>query len=208
MGCCTRVPEIRPLKHNHLSKRSFACISFECSPLLRYYNHPIEVSMTGSSGERHFASVSSSLPAIRPGSLQYSQRLGWLSFLLKTKADAQAVIWVREHCHGAEPRNVRAIWLDFAPYVFLRPPQNIAIEVCIHVLSWRNKFLMHDALTVRKTTFIWECLEPVVLSCVAVNLAPSTEITEASSRVRIREPKIRHQQWGCRWGWARFRSAP
>jgi hypothetical protein len=39
----------------------------------------------------------------------------------------------------------------FAPDVFFQPPQNTAIEVSIHGLSWWNKFLMHDAFSVKQT---------------------------------------------------------
>jgi hypothetical protein len=39
----------------------------------------------------------------------------------------------------------------FVPDVVPQPPQNIAIEVSIHGLSWWNKFLKHDAFSVKKT---------------------------------------------------------
>jgi hypothetical protein len=40
-------------------------------------------------------------------------------------------------------------WM-FVPDVFPQPPQNIAIDISIHGLSWRNRFLMHNAFIIKK----------------------------------------------------------
>jgi hypothetical protein len=34
--------------------------------------------------------------------------------------------------------------------VFPQSPQNFSTEFCVHHLAWWNKFLMHDALKVKK----------------------------------------------------------
>jgi hypothetical protein len=40
------------------------------------------------------------------------------------------------------------VWM-FAPDVFPHSPQDVAIEFSIHRLSWWNKFIMHDAFSVK-----------------------------------------------------------
>jgi hypothetical protein len=62
-------------------------------------------------------------------------------------------------------------WM-FAPDVFPQPPQNIAIEISIHGVSWWNKFLMRNAYK-NKSTLISHCFNLVKLSRVAVNLVSS-----------------------------------
>jgi hypothetical protein len=44
--------------------------------------------------------------------------------------------------------DVPLVW-TFVLDVFPHSPQNIAIEFSIHRLSWWNKFLMHDAFSVK-----------------------------------------------------------
>jgi hypothetical protein len=39
----------------------------------------------------------------------------------------------------------------FALDVFLQVPQNTATEVCIHDLSWWDKFLVHNVFSAKKT---------------------------------------------------------
>jgi hypothetical protein len=41
------------------------------------------------------------------------------------------------------------VWM-FALDVFPQSPQNVAVEFSLHRLSWWNKFLMHDAFSVKK----------------------------------------------------------
>jgi hypothetical protein len=57
------------------------------------------------------------------------------SFLLKSKTATQGVKCGWARCHGVGPRNCCATGLDIVPDVFPHPPQNIVIEVSIHVLS-------------------------------------------------------------------------
>jgi hypothetical protein len=48
------------------------------------------------------------------------------------------------------PRIVAQLNWMFALDVFPQPPQNIATDVSNHDLSCWNKFLMHDAVSVKK----------------------------------------------------------
>jgi len=40
------------------------------------------------------------------------------------------------------------------PNVLLQSPQSVSIEFSIHCFSWWNKFLIHDAFSVKKQTKI------------------------------------------------------
>jgi hypothetical protein len=42
----------------------------------------------------------------------------------------------------------------FAPNIFSQTPQNIAVDVSIHDLSWWNKFIMYCVFSIKKSTFI------------------------------------------------------
>jgi hypothetical protein len=63
----------------------------------------------------------------------------------------------------------------FAPDVSPQPPQNIAVQLSIQPLSWRNKFRFHDAFSVKrnKPTFIWHRFDLVKPRWIAVNLPSS-----------------------------------
>jgi hypothetical protein len=69
-------------------------------------------------------------------------------------------------------------WM-FVPDVFPQPPQNIAVEVSIHCLSWCNKFLTHDAFIWGGINTYFHCFE-LVLPWVMVDLASSAEMIASS----------------------------
>ena len=161
MWCYPQVPEIPPTYRNLYSPHPL-----RSSHLWHLYSDPSGISMIGSTAGSHFASAPSSHPAIRSGSLQCWQNVSpWASILSSgiektTGGEVRRVGRMGDDCRHRRSqklshnerrvsRSVVAplVW-TFAPGVFPRSPQNVAMEFSIHRLPWSNKFLMHDAFNV------------------------------------------------------------
>jgi hypothetical protein len=80
---------------------------------------------------------------------------GWLSFSLKSKAAAQGVACGRAHCHGSGPRNCWATWLDVCTRHFPSATSEHRNRSFHWRSVWWNKFLMHNAFSVKKTNQHW-----------------------------------------------------
>ena len=130
--------------------------------------------MIGSTAGSHLASASSSCPAIQSGSLQCCQKLPLeLQFHLwesekVTGGEVQRVgrAWdgcrlrksqkLPHECHASHsvvmmqgPGVVTPLAWTFTPDVSLNPLRMSQYNFSFHRLSWWNKFLMHDAFSVK-----------------------------------------------------------
>jgi hypothetical protein len=128
---------------------------------------------------------------------------GWLSFSLKSKTAAQGAMCVGGCVVMVQvPGIVVPLDWTFAPDVFPQLPQNIAIEVSIHGLSWWNKFLMHIAFSVKITNQHWFDIASNLcfLGSLWIWCLPLRWLL-----LRLRVVSV-NPKFITRWSWGRFRS--